>query len=130
MRARRDLAQVNVEDIPHEYKAIMDVAAGVKHSDNGKVMRALAEILTLHEKRPAELPTYLLQATDPAAPFALLAYASASHRKGADDAAVADIKRLAMEFYRWQDTHGVIPLGKSMMVNDKIDRMFRSTDGE
>lgn len=72
-----------------------------------------------------DAPTFTLSAADPAAPFALLAYASALSNKGAKAEDVFWVRALAQEFYRWQDTHGVIELGRSVLINDKIENMFK-----
>lgn len=77
-----------------------------------------------------EEPVFTLRASDPASPFAILAYAAACRNKGADADFIAHVKAKAAEFYKWQDTHGVIELGKSVMFNERIDRMFRSTNAE
>lgn len=52
-------------------------------------------------------PTFTLKASDPAAPFALLAYASAARNRGMSDEYIAEIRTLADEMYEWQDAHGV-----------------------
>jgi hypothetical protein len=72
-----------------------------------------------------EMPIFVLAASDPAAPFALLAYASALRNKGGSDEDVAEIKEMVQEWYKWQDTHGVIPLGRSVMLSRKIDALFK-----
>lgn len=41
---------MTADEIPPELKAILDRAAGRVHSQNGKVMTALAEILTEYDK--------------------------------------------------------------------------------
>lgn len=122
---------MNAEDIPATWRKMIDDAAGREHGTDGAVLSTLALILTAHENALKSVqedePVFMLRGSDPSAPFALLAYASASQRAGASVEFVASIKREAMRFYSWQDTHGVIELGKSMMINDKIDRMFQGT---
>lgn len=38
------------EEVPQEYKELLDDAAGKRHSITGPVMECLAEILTRHEE--------------------------------------------------------------------------------
>lgn len=75
-----------------------------------------------------EIPSFVLSASDPAAPFALLAYASATRNKGGSDERVAELKAIADEWYRWQGTHGVIDLGRSVMIAKKIHSMLVDED--
>lgn len=53
-----------------------------------------------------EWPNFLLGARDPAAPFALLAYANAAERLGMNDKFVNDVRDLAEEFTRYCAKHG------------------------
>jgi hypothetical protein len=52
-------------------------------------------------------PSFVLKASDPAAPFALLAYASAARNNGMPDAYCSEIRTLADDMYDWQEAHGV-----------------------
>lgn len=70
-------------------------------------------------------PTFTLRASDPAAPFALLAYASAARNNGESDAYVADVRAAAVEMYEWQDAHGITPPDKVGVRSSNADRMFR-----
>lgn len=70
-------------------------------------------------------PSFVLKGSDPAAPFALLAYASAAHNKGMSDAYVTEVRTMAQAMYQWQDEHGIIAPGKAGVVNSKIQAMFR-----
>ena len=74
---------------------------------------------------PTDEPSFVLTASDPAAPFALLAYASAAHNKGYSDAYVSEIRTKAQDMYQWQDDHGVIAPGKAGVINAKISAMFQ-----
>lgn len=76
----------------------------------------------MQEATPDE-PQFVLTASDPAAPFALLAYASASRNRGdASEEYLAHLKALAAEFYAWQDAHGITAPGYAAHVTDKIDK--------
>lgn len=53
-----------------------------------------------------EWPYMVLGAKDPAVPFALRAYADEAARRGFDPVYVADIRRMADEFYAFRAEHG------------------------
>jgi hypothetical protein len=67
------------------------------------------------------IPSFLLSANDPAAPFALLAYATAAHNRGASEDYVDSIRHLAAEMHQWQDTHGILGLGHSVMLAKDVE---------
>lgn len=53
-----------------------------------------------------EWPYFVLGASDPAAPYALIAYADYARRMGMDPEYCSDLEALAGEFARWPDNHG------------------------
>jgi len=52
-----------------------------------------------------EWPHFVLAASDPAAPAALLRYAQVCYQQGADEEYVRDVRDLAMYFDRWRTEH-------------------------
>jgi hypothetical protein len=53
-------------------------------------------------------PHFVLAASDPAAPAALLRYAEVCWQQGADEEYVRDVRDLALYFDRWRTSRGVI----------------------
>lgn len=53
-----------------------------------------------------EWPSFVLGAKDPAAPYALRAYAEMAEALGMGDAYVAGVRWLAAEFDRYRENHG------------------------
>jgi len=53
-----------------------------------------------------EWPWLVMGARDPAAPFALRAYAEAARKLGMDSEYAEDVERLAYEFEAYRDQHG------------------------
>jgi len=63
-------------------------------------------LVTRRDGTVPDWPHFVLGARDPATPFALRAYASASQVLGKDPAFVADVLALADEFDRYRFEHG------------------------
>lgn len=76
------------------------------------------------------IPSFTLTADDPAAPFALLAYASGVRNRGGSDEEVAAIRDIVQDWYRWQDAHSVIPLGRSVMLNKKVEQVLAPKEAD
>jgi hypothetical protein len=51
-------------------------------------------------------PFFVIAASDPAAPAALIAYAEAAEQSGMDPEYVNDIRELALSFSQWRAFHG------------------------
>jgi hypothetical protein len=63
-------------------------------------------LVTRRDGTIPQWPYFVLGAADPAAPAALQSYALACERNGMDEAYVADLYQLAIDFDRWRREHG------------------------
>lgn len=63
-------------------------------------------LVTRRDGTIPEWPYFVMGASDPAAPWALRAYALAAEQNGMDLAYVNDLYALANEFEQWRKDHG------------------------
>jgi hypothetical protein len=67
-----------------------------------------------------EWPYFVVGAADPAAPWALMAYAKRAEELGMDPQYVSDLYDLAAEFDAWRKAHGAgNPDGKRHRIDDQ-----------
>lgn len=70
---------------------------------------ATAEGKYLVQRRDGTVPKwphFVMAASDPAVPVALLAYADEAERRGYDPQMVEDVRALAEEFWAWRSANG------------------------